>query len=370
KRRNGLLWTPFLNGMAEAARVAPGYTERAWVRTGSGKPPRAEQWTTPLLAFGEEVVQGVGLQPFGSLREDGSIYHAGEDVGACLDGAGYYAVAEGVVRFIWGGGDMGTLLVVEHDLGGGEQVNAIYTHGGDTTFVRAGDVVQSGQLLGTMGMSYSIENGGRFAHLQFGLYPGPFDMARNAGYQNARAGLGDWIEPIPFLEGWIERTRPVVEDLRPLGRQVGAILSRIERGEYGRAYLEAFRLREASQAGSEAYVDALYLEDVLKRTPKSALARATMSREAGYPNEAARRLRTAAENCKAIPGAEELKNALREWEADPQFAKALRGESRIQYTAARIAKLKDPAKARQLWERLLEQYADTCLAPRIRHRMR
>ncbi|MHC4934041.1 MAG: hypothetical protein ACYTGV_17845, partial [Planctomycetota bacterium] len=67
RQRNGLLWTPYLSTMQEAARVAPGYTASEWSRSGSGKPPRAAHWTTPLLAFGEELVPGAPLQPFGSL---------------------------------------------------------------------------------------------------------------------------------------------------------------------------------------------------------------------------------------------------------------------------------------------------------------
>ena len=56
--------------------------------------------------------------------------------------------------------DMGTLLVVQHLLEDGRLVNAVYMHGGDTVFVKPGERVACGQLLGTMGLSFSAENGG------------------------------------------------------------------------------------------------------------------------------------------------------------------------------------------------------------------
>jgi hypothetical protein len=64
-----------------------------------------------------------------------------------------------------------------------------------------------------------------------------------------------------------------------------------------------------------------------------------------------------------------LKKTLAEWEADPLLKKAMKGEGRIEATIKRAEKL-DQAKARALWRKLLDQYGDTCLKPRIEERLR
>jgi murein DD-endopeptidase MepM/ murein hydrolase activator NlpD len=206
---DGLVVAPFLEGMDHLAQVAPGVK-----LTPSGSPggssasklPVVTRWTTPLLGYGEEEVQGVSLQPFANPREHG-VVHTGQDVGACLDGAGLYAIADGVVRFVYGGSDMGTLIVVEHHLSKKELVNAVYMHCGPSVLVQAGDAVSCGQLIGTMGLGFSIENGGHFAHLHLGLYPGPFNVLHNYGYKNAKDGLDDWFDPAKKLAEWVGATK-------------------------------------------------------------------------------------------------------------------------------------------------------------------
>jgi murein DD-endopeptidase MepM/ murein hydrolase activator NlpD len=103
---------------------------------------------------------------------------------------------------------MGTLLVVEHHRAAKELVNAVYMHGGLQVFVEAGEKVTAGQLLGTQGLSFSIENGGHFAHLHLGLYPGPFSLTHNYGYKPASAGLDDWLDPAKVLPEWIAANPP------------------------------------------------------------------------------------------------------------------------------------------------------------------
>lgn len=203
---DGLVWTPFLEGMDKLAAVAPGAKLVQNNAPGGGsalKLPVASRFTGPMCGWPREEVAGVGLQPFANPRQDGTVFHTGQDLGACLDGAGYYAIASGIVRFVHWGSDMGTLLVVEHHRAAKELVNAVYMHGGSKVFVEAGDKVAAGQLLGTQGLSFSIENGGHFAHLHFGLYPGPFSLTHNYGYKPASAGLNDWFDPAKVLPEWI-----------------------------------------------------------------------------------------------------------------------------------------------------------------------
>ncbi len=350
--QRGLLLAPFTSGLDRATTKVS--------RTGAGsasKLPPSPLWNYPLLGYGEEEVEGTSLQPFANLRSGGSVYHTGQDVGACLDGSGYYAAADGVVKLVHSGSDMGTLIVLEHLLPSRELVCAIYMHGGDTVFVRAGDTVACGQLLGTMGMSFSVENGGHFAHLHYGLYPGAFDMGHNYGYRESSKGLDDWIDPARFLPQWVERTRPLVERLRPLCRAVERIGVQLSRGEFARAYEAAVRVRERAQPGSEEHVDATYLADMAASAPKSALARATRIRDMGYPGDARDELRAQGSALRGIPGADALAKALGEWEKDPLFAKALKGEPQV----ARALRAGD----REKLARLLAEYGDTCLAARL-----
>ncbi len=207
---DGLQWTPFLDGMDKLGTVAPGVrlvTKGSPSGTSAQKLPVAASWIGPLTRWPDEEVPGAGLQPFANLRQNGTVYHTGQDLGASLDGAGYYALADGVVRWVYSGSDMGTLLVVEHRRAAKELVNAVYMHGGAIVFVKSGDKVSAGQLLGTMGLSFSIENGGHFAHLHLGLYPGAFDPLHNYGYKPVSAGLSDWLDPATVLPEWIAASK-------------------------------------------------------------------------------------------------------------------------------------------------------------------
>jgi murein DD-endopeptidase MepM/ murein hydrolase activator NlpD len=220
KTSDGLVWTPFLRGFTHLQKVAPGVRPGSFVAptgAGTGALPVAQRWTTPLVDFGKEEVAGIRLQPFGNPRQAGALVHTGQDVGGCMDGAGLYAIGDGIVRAVEAGNDMGTLIVVEHRVEAGDlapnvhladpRLNVVYMHAGATVFVAAGESVCAGQLLGTMGLSFSIENGGHFSHLHFGLYPGPFSDEHNYGYKSAGEGTDDWYDPAVVLPALIAASR-------------------------------------------------------------------------------------------------------------------------------------------------------------------
>jgi murein DD-endopeptidase MepM/ murein hydrolase activator NlpD len=294
--------TPFLSGMNNARTVAPGFAKKPVMKGGGGKASKngaATRWTTPILGMGTEEVKGTSLQPFANLRANGTVHHTGLDVGACLDGAGYYAIADGVVRLVSAGTDMGTLLVVQHSTDGKALVNAVYMHGGDTVFVKPGEKVRCGQLLGTMGMSYSIENGGHYSHLHFGLYPGAYSDTHNYGYKPVKAGLDDWYDPATFLPLWIERTAPLIDGLPPRTRSNGKVLDLIAKDELGKAWKALPRLKDEAfkRRLSKQMVDAI----------EKILARAESQRKAGHAAWADRYLKKMAKKAKGIPGAERLR---------------------------------------------------------------
>jgi murein DD-endopeptidase MepM/ murein hydrolase activator NlpD len=321
KGADGLLQTPFLEGMDKARQAAPGYAAKGVSQAGGPsamKLPVAAFWTTPLLGFGAEEVQGTSLQPFANPRENGMV-HTGLDIGACMDGAGLYAAADGVVKFVHSGSDMGTLLVVEHHLDEKGVVCAVYMHGGDTVFVHGGDRVEAGQLLGTMGMGFSLENGGHFAHLHYGLYPGAFQTSHNYGYKKAADGLSDWLDPAKCIPRWCDGNRP-----RP------------------------------------------------DEAPEALVARATRLRKAGWPGRALEVLTAGEKVLKGKPGVEAIPKEAEAWRADRGFQKAMAGEPKVEVLeegAARAGK-KGAETARSNFEALLKEYGNTDLAPRIRDDMK
>jgi hypothetical protein len=357
--------------------VAPGYAKKGVSQGGGGNAGKlgpAPRWTTPLLGFGEEEVKGTSLQPFANLRGNGTVYHTGLDVGSSLDGAGYYASADGYVRLVHSGSDMGTLIVLQHCYEPKKTVNAVYMHGGDTVFVKGGQKVEAGQLLGTMGMGYSIENGGHFAHLHFGMYPGSYSDGHNYGYKSVKAGLADWFDPAEFLPRWIERTRPLAEVPATPDPVFDRAVELVRSGEYGKGYGEAQRVLTSGGATAEQQLAGAGLQKLLEDAMGDAVKRATAQRDAGYPAFSMQFLRDHAARCKGIPGSETLAATAKEWSKDPAFKKALQGEGKIASTEAKAAKLAGKkgaeAKIAALWKGLLDKYGDTCLKPRLEEILR
>ena len=369
---NGLRLTPFVAGMDTLQLVAPNHRMERISRLGKGSAARlkpADRWSTPLLGYGEEEVPVSQLQPFANLRHDGTVHHVGQDVGACMDGVGVYASAAGVVRLIDSGSDLGTLIVVEHQLQGGRLVNGVSMHGGDTVFVQPGDEVACGQLLGTVGMSFSIENGGHFAHLHYGLYPGAFDARHNYDYKPVSAGLADWYDPQAFLPAWEERTRPVVPELFPPSKALESATRKANKGDFARAYDEALRLREDAERRSEAWADADEILQAVQQAPRNGVRRASALVDGGYPKDAVDLLEDLLAACKGMPDADRIEKQLDTWKSDDLFKLALKGQSKVAAAEKKAVKEQDPDKLRAMWEKLLDKYRRTCLEDRIQSQL-
>lgn len=368
---DGLVLAPFLRGMDTLAQAAPGVTPTPVTREGKagshGAP--ADRWTTPLMGYGEEEVPVSELQPFGNLSATGSVVHAGQDVGACMDGAGIYAPAAGVVRRIHTGDGRGTVLVVEHELPGGRLVHGVYLHAGATVFVQAGDPVECGQLLGTIGLGFSVENGGVLAHLHYGLYPGPYDPHHAYAARPASAGLADWYDPAEFLASWEERTRPVVPLLFAPSEALEGAARKANHGDFARAYDEALRLREHADRRSDAWANADEIVQAVRQAPRSGIRRAQALVDGGYPREALSLLEGLFSACKGMPDAEEIEKILDGWKDDDAFKLALKGQSKVEAAEKKALKERDPAKVVSMWEKLLEKYRGTCLEERIQQQL-
>jgi hypothetical protein len=330
--RNGVRLVPYVDG-AKLPEPAP---------QGRNPPGTASRWAMPLLGWGEEEVADAPLRSFGEG-------HPGTDRGACLDGAGVYAAAEGIVRHLGPG-----TIVLEHQTPRRETLHATYLHVGAVVFVEPGERVQPGQLLGTIGLGFSAENGGVFAHLEYRIGPpAPPDSA----YDAAR-----------FLALWVDRTAPLLPPLRPLHTSLRSAAREAQGGELGRAYGLATRARDGAEPGSEAHADAVFLLGLLAGAPAKGIERARRLRDAGYPGDALRMLQSLAPRCRGGAGADALDAEIALWNADELFRKALKGEERVDAAARRYER--DEAKARDLWRRLLDEYGDTCLRERIEERLK
>jgi murein DD-endopeptidase MepM/ murein hydrolase activator NlpD len=173
---------------------------------------KAEAFCPPTEGFFEEVqrtVDRVGThtfrhQPNGGYGlpvvdkvGDANLIHLGADVGFYRVGEPVYAVAAGVVRLSQGesergkaeGGsgkgkagsapkanpngkklEWGNVVVIEHQLADGKYATSIYGHLANDRLVKAGDFVQAGQQIGTVGATRV--NGGYKPHLHLGVRAG------------------------------------------------------------------------------------------------------------------------------------------------------------------------------------------------------
>ncbi|MEN8151665.1 MAG: peptidoglycan DD-metalloendopeptidase family protein [Planctomycetota bacterium] len=171
----GEVWKEDLVGPEGARRVA-----WAWVVKGKKlfnrydaktlEVPVATEFSYPIARYEEDLFAGYPRNSFGAGGT-----HAGEDCAWFREGSGYYAIADGVVRMVQGGGgDWGFLVAIEHRLADGRYLTAVYGHMAWDVLVEPGDLVTAGQRIGSQGLSTSVENGGYGSHVHFGIGDGPF----------------------------------------------------------------------------------------------------------------------------------------------------------------------------------------------------
>ncbi len=187
---------PYISGYT----TPKGYVPKTYNRSGKvGNLKPADKWSYPLSGFHRKIVAGLSSVPFGALKTP-TVYHLGEDVAWFEQGAGYFAIADGIVRMVQHGGDWGGLIIVEHRISDDEYCCALYGHAGRFLFAPAGTEVKAGQIIGTMGLSFSLENGGHGSHCHFGIFKGRFDTKKCVGYRSTSAGKDDFHDPIQFLD--------------------------------------------------------------------------------------------------------------------------------------------------------------------------
>ncbi len=319
----GLDWTPFLRKMESAHDVAPGVRAKPVERLGTvsaASLPVATRWTSPLLGYGRETVPvGRGLQPFGFLRNGGSTVHTGRDVGAFLDGAGIFACAAGVVRLVYTGSDMGTLFVLEHRVSEDQLGTVIYMHGAGVAFVRAGDRVEAGQLLGSLGLGFSFENGGHFSHLHLGMARGPFDQSHCHGYEPVGRGLEGWDDPAVVLADRIDRSRAPLDEIEEIPIGLAGVAASIRAGQYAAALREVVATLATCALDAQLRADATRIRVAIEAVGHSIVTRARARRAKGDPVGARALLTKDAGFLVELPGGDEPAQLAATWDADPGF---------------------------------------------------
>lgn len=179
--------------------------------SGSGRLKPSAEWGYPVMLYPREVLTLTSDPPLVPLPQKRNSFHYGHDCGWFLEGSGIYAIADGVVRWIRSGGDWGGLLVTEHLDTDGTKVSALNGHCGMWMFVKGGEKVVKGQLLGQMGLSFSAENGGHGAHDHFGMFTGGFSESHCYGRGTQDRTKEEWLIPADFLTKKVEG-EPIAPD--------------------------------------------------------------------------------------------------------------------------------------------------------------
>ena len=134
---------------------------------------------------------------FGHIEKEtdnvfGGLAHVGEDVSWQQDHQTVVAIANGLVRHVSCQASWGFMVIIEHCHPSGERFCSLYAHLGSYVCVTPGESVRMGQKIGSIGRSFSYENGGYFSHLHFAIHIGWFwQIYRNGSLVDARID-GKW----------------------------------------------------------------------------------------------------------------------------------------------------------------------------------
>lgn len=145
-----------------------------------------------------EVVEGGG--EFGAFRGNG-VYHLGDDVGKPA-GTPIRSVADGIVKHFGIHSRFGTVVLIEHELGSGEKVVALYGHLRHSDIpVLENQFVNKGEVIGFVGKS-GAENGYWPEHLHFAVRKGEYvDVKKTWVYWGlgSKEEMKNWYNPSDFL---------------------------------------------------------------------------------------------------------------------------------------------------------------------------
>jgi len=158
---------------------AGGKAETEWREDFSGA--AAASLVPPLRDYFDPERDSYGrIQEESDGTFDGMV-HVGEDLGWYRDHQTVVAIADGLVRHVSCQWSWGFMVIIEHGDASGERFCSLYAHLGPFVCVVPGEQVSAGQKIGSIGRSFTWENGGYFAHLHFGIHLGWYWQIYRAG---------------------------------------------------------------------------------------------------------------------------------------------------------------------------------------------
>ena len=120
--------------------------------------------------------------------------------------AGELSVEGNIIQRNWGG----IVIVAHKNPTTKEKFYSLYGHLGKR-FVKKGDYVEMGDIIGSVGKSLSESNGmWDEEHLHFGIYSGPFHLKVLPGYYKESSDMTRteyWHDPIEFINAYKPLTR-------------------------------------------------------------------------------------------------------------------------------------------------------------------
>ncbi|MBN1757356.1 MAG: peptidoglycan DD-metalloendopeptidase family protein [Chitinispirillaceae bacterium] len=126
----------------------------------------------------------------------GSLFHVGEDSGFFLEGLPVHSIADGVVTGIMYEQSWGFRVTVESNLKMHNTVTVIYGHLSKFIDVKLGQKISTGDKIGDIASPESVENGGYFSHLHWGVAKGGYKIAKIYGYDN---DTSSYIDPYKLI---------------------------------------------------------------------------------------------------------------------------------------------------------------------------
>jgi len=168
----------------------------------------AESWQYPL----DRTLERTSYKTFGQYFDKNSYirkealfpnqytgFHAGFDLEIFIEekdaNVPVYAVGNGTISYIGPVTGYGGLILEKFD---NLDLTALYGHLKLSTDLKAGNKVQTGQIIATLGKEFSSETGEERKHLHFAIYKG--NDLYFKGYENTKVLLDQkWIDPMQFL---------------------------------------------------------------------------------------------------------------------------------------------------------------------------
>ncbi len=147
----------------------PGQKVSRWSFSVGTETPIAQSLMPPVRKYMDSKRKSYGRRVGTDTGPFAGRVHVGDDVAFHKDHATVLAIGDGLVISVdtthsWGGG-----VIIEHRLPDGARFFSMYAHLSPFIHVRAGQKVRKGQKIGSVGRSFTWENGGYPAHLHFAI---------------------------------------------------------------------------------------------------------------------------------------------------------------------------------------------------------